>query len=146
MWRRIGTFPEKKVYRAMLHGRVYQCTRRHSEKDKIGRTWKKMYIKSPNKPFIKKDKPRETFNSNTSNSNEKGKCQKCGGIGHLANNCLKKAKINEIVETEDHNDKEEESDYEKDTEESKTSESDEINIINAQIKKIDLIYEVLYVN
>ncbi|MBW0522960.1 hypothetical protein O181_062675, partial [Austropuccinia psidii MF-1] len=46
----------------------------------------------------------------------------------------------------DHNCKEEESDSEKDTEESETSESDEINIINAQINNIDLIYEVLDVN
>ncbi|MBW0494913.1 hypothetical protein O181_034628 [Austropuccinia psidii MF-1] len=76
-----------------------------------------MDIKIPNKPFIKKDKPRESFNPNTPNRNEKRKCHKCGGIGKLANNCLKKAKINEIVETEDHNDKEEGSDSEKYTEE-----------------------------
>ncbi|MBW0465853.1 hypothetical protein O181_005568 [Austropuccinia psidii MF-1] len=66
--------------------------------------------------------------------------------GHLAYNCLKKAKINEIVETDDQNDKEEESDSEKDTQESETSESDEINIINAQINNIDLIYDVLDAN
>ncbi|MBW0575540.1 hypothetical protein O181_115255 [Austropuccinia psidii MF-1] len=94
------------------------------KRTKIGRTWKKLDIKSPNKPFIKKEKPRETFNPNTPNSNEQGECHKCGGIGQLANNFVKKTKINEIVETEDHNDKEEESDYEKDTEESETSESD----------------------
>ncbi|MBW0556610.1 hypothetical protein O181_096325 [Austropuccinia psidii MF-1] len=88
---------------------------------KIGRTWKKLKIKSQNKPFIKKDKPRETFKPNTSNSNDQRKCHKWGGIGHLANNCLKKAKINEIVETEDHNDKEKEYDSEKETEESHTS-------------------------
>ncbi|MBW0535791.1 hypothetical protein O181_075506 [Austropuccinia psidii MF-1] len=92
---------------------------------KIGRNWKKLDIKSPNKPFIKKDKPRKTFKPNTSNSNEQRKCHKCG---------------------EDHNDKEEETDSEKDTEESETSESDEITIINAQINNIDLIYEVLVVN
>ncbi|MBW0518329.1 hypothetical protein O181_058044 [Austropuccinia psidii MF-1] len=80
---------------------------------KIGRTGKKLDIKSPNKPFIKKDKPRETFKPNTSNSNEQGKCNKCGGIGNLGNNCHKKAKINEIVETEDHNDIEEEYDSER---------------------------------
>ncbi|MBW0562049.1 hypothetical protein O181_101764 [Austropuccinia psidii MF-1] len=113
---------------------------------KIGRNWKKLDIKSPNKPFIKKDKSKEALKPNTSNNNEKRKCHKCGGIGHLANNCLKKAKINEIVETEDHNDKEEESDSEKDTEKSETSESDEINIINAQINNIDIIYEALDVN
>ncbi|MBW0560812.1 hypothetical protein O181_100527 [Austropuccinia psidii MF-1] len=113
---------------------------------KIGRTWKKLDIKSPNKPFIKKDKPRETLKPNTSKNNEQRKCHKCGCIGHLANNCLKKAKINEIVETEDHNDKGEEYDSEKDTEESEASESDEINIINAQINNIDLIYELLDVN
>ncbi|MBW0502429.1 hypothetical protein O181_042144 [Austropuccinia psidii MF-1] len=67
---------------------------------KIGRTWIKLDIKSPNKPM----KP---FKSNTPNANEQIKCHKCGGIGDLANNCLKKTKINEIVETEDHNDKEE---------------------------------------
>ncbi|MBW0587850.1 hypothetical protein O181_127565 [Austropuccinia psidii MF-1] len=118
MWRRIEEFPEKQVYRTILHRRVYQHTRRHSDKDK---SWKKLDIKSSNKPFIKKDKPRETLKPNASNNNEQRKCQKCGGIGHLANNCLKKAKINEIVETEDQNDKEEESDSEKDTEESETS-------------------------
>ncbi|MBW0569817.1 hypothetical protein O181_109532, partial [Austropuccinia psidii MF-1] len=74
------------------------------------------------------------------------KWHKCGGIGNLANNCLKKAKINEIVETEDQNEKEEESDSEKDADGSETSESDEINIINAQINNIDLIYEVVDVN
>ncbi|MBW0583402.1 hypothetical protein O181_123117 [Austropuccinia psidii MF-1] len=109
---------------------------------KIGRNWKRLDVKVLNEPFIKKDKPRETFKPNKSNSNEQRKCHKCGAIGHLANNCLKKVKINEIVETEDHNNKEEESDSEKDTEESGTSESDEINIIN----DIDLIYEVLDVN
>ncbi|MBW0541407.1 hypothetical protein O181_081122 [Austropuccinia psidii MF-1] len=113
---------------------------------KIGRNWKKLDNKSPNKPFLRKDKPRENLKPNTSKNNEKGKCHKCGGIGHLANNCLKKSKINEIVEAEDHNDKEEEYDSEKDTEESDTSESDEMHIINAQINNIDLIYEVLDVN
>ncbi|MBW0519933.1 hypothetical protein O181_059648 [Austropuccinia psidii MF-1] len=97
------------------------------KRTKIGRTWKKVDIKNPNKPLIKKDKQREPFKHNTPNSNEKGKCHKCGGIGHLANIFLEKAKISEIVETEDHNDKEEESDSEKDTEESETSESDEVN-------------------
>ncbi|MBW0463796.1 hypothetical protein O181_003511 [Austropuccinia psidii MF-1] len=91
----------------------------------IGRTWKKLDIKSPNKPFIKKDKPRETLKPNTSSNNQQRKCHKGG---------------------EDQNDKEEESASEKDTEESETSESDEINIINAQINHIDLIYKVLDVN
>ncbi|MBW0586467.1 hypothetical protein O181_126182 [Austropuccinia psidii MF-1] len=121
---------------------------------KIGRTWKKLDIKSTNKPFIKKDKSKEAVKPNTLHNSEQRKCHKCGGIGHLANNCLKKAKINEIVETEDHNEKEEESDSEKDTEESETSESDAINTINAQIfntinaqiKNIDIIYEVLDVD
>ncbi|MBW0502886.1 hypothetical protein O181_042601 [Austropuccinia psidii MF-1] len=111
-------------------------------RNKIGRTWEKVDIKSSNKSFIKKYKSREPFKPNTPNSNEQRKCHKCGGIGHLANNCLKKAKISEFVETEDNNDKEEESDFEKDTEESENSESDEINITNAQINNIDLIYEV----
>ncbi|MBW0484769.1 hypothetical protein O181_024484 [Austropuccinia psidii MF-1] len=113
---------------------------------KIGRTWKKLDIKSPNKTFIKKDKSKEAFKPNTSNNNEQRKFYKCGGIRHLANDCLKKAKINEIVETENYNDKEEESDSKKETEESETSESDEINIINAQINNIDIIHEVLNVN
>ncbi|MBW0562990.1 hypothetical protein O181_102705 [Austropuccinia psidii MF-1] len=68
---------------------------------KIGRAWKKFDIKSP-------DKPREPFKPNTFNSNEQRKLHKCGVIGHLDNNCLKKVKINEIEETEDYNDKEEE--------------------------------------
>ncbi|MBW0593613.1 hypothetical protein O181_133328, partial [Austropuccinia psidii MF-1] len=107
-----------------------------------GRTRKKLDIKCPNKPFIKKDKSKESFNPNTSNNNEQRKFPKCGGIGYLANNYLKKAKINEIVETENHNDKEEESDSEKEKEDSEASESDEININN----NIDIIYEVLDVN
>ncbi|MBW0529625.1 hypothetical protein O181_069340 [Austropuccinia psidii MF-1] len=113
---------------------------------KIGRTCKKLDIKSPNKPFIKKDKSKKAFKPNKSNDNEQRKCHKCEGIGHLANNCLKKAKRNEIVEIEDHNEKEEESDSEKETEESETSESDEININNAKINNIDIGYEVLDVN
>ncbi|MBW0520611.1 hypothetical protein O181_060326 [Austropuccinia psidii MF-1] len=127
----------------MLHRRVYQCTRRLSDNEK---NWKKLEIKSPNKPFIKKDKPRETLKPNTSNNNEQRKCHKCGVIGHLANNCIKKAKINGIVKTEDLSDKEEEYDSERDTEKAETSESDEINIINAKIDNIYLIYEVLDVN
>ncbi|MBW0555269.1 hypothetical protein O181_094984 [Austropuccinia psidii MF-1] len=87
----------------MLHRRLYECTRRHSDKDK---NWKKLDIKSQNKPFIKKDKPRGNLKPNKSNINEHRKCHECAGIGHLA-------KINEIVETEDHNDKEEEFDSEK---------------------------------
>ncbi|MBW0539165.1 hypothetical protein O181_078880 [Austropuccinia psidii MF-1] len=113
---------------------------------KIGRSWKKLDIKSPNKLFIKNYKSKEAFKPNTSNNNEKRKCHKCGDIGHLANNCLKKAKINEIVETRNPDDKGKESDSEKETEESETSESDTINIINAQINNIDIIYEVLDVN
>ncbi|MBW0472374.1 hypothetical protein O181_012089 [Austropuccinia psidii MF-1] len=100
-----------------------------------------MGIKIPNKPFIKEVNSKENFNTNS--SNEKRKCHKFGGIRNLVNNCLKKAEINEILETEDHNDKEEESDSEKDIEESETSESDEINITYAQINNIDLICEVL---
>ncbi|MBW0552955.1 hypothetical protein O181_092670 [Austropuccinia psidii MF-1] len=113
---------------------------------KIGRIWKKLDINSPNRPFIKKNKSKEDFKPNTLNNNEQIKYHKCGGIGHLANNCLKKEKNNEIAEKEDHNDKEEESDSEKETEESETSESDEIYIINAQINNIDIIYEVLHIN
>ncbi|MBW0564891.1 hypothetical protein O181_104606 [Austropuccinia psidii MF-1] len=105
----------------------------------IGRTWKKLNIKSPKKP-------REPFKPNTTNINEQRKCHKCGAIGQLGNNCLKREKISEIVETEDHNDRENESDSEKDTEDLETSESDELNIINAHINNIDLIYEVLDVN
>ncbi|MBW0478568.1 hypothetical protein O181_018283 [Austropuccinia psidii MF-1] len=94
---------------------------------KIGRTWKKVDIKSRNKQFIKKDKQRETFEPNTPNSNKQRKCHKCGG-------------------KDNHNDKEEESDSEKATEESEASESDEINVINAQINNIYLNYEVLDFN
>ncbi|MBW0541597.1 hypothetical protein O181_081312 [Austropuccinia psidii MF-1] len=103
-------------------------------------------MKSLNKPFIKKDKPREPSKPNTPKNNEQRKFHKCGCIGHLANNFLKKAKNNEIVETEEQNDKEDESHSEKDTEESETSESDSINIINAQINNNDLIYIVLDLN
>ncbi|MBW0546930.1 hypothetical protein O181_086645 [Austropuccinia psidii MF-1] len=103
---------------------------------KIGRTWKNLDIESSNKPIIKKDKPGKPFKPNTSNTNDQRKYYKWGGIGHLANKCLKQAKINEIVKNK------EESDSEKDTEESDTSKCDEINIINAQIHNIYLIYKV----
>ncbi|MBW0526085.1 hypothetical protein O181_065800 [Austropuccinia psidii MF-1] len=130
----------------MVHMKILKKCGGELEHALRNRTWKKLDIKSPNKPFIKKDKQRETFKPNTLNSNEQRKFHKCGGIGHSANNCPNKAKINEIVETEDHNGREVESDLEKDTEESQTSESDEINIINAKIDNIDLIYEVIDVN
>ncbi|MBW0484493.1 hypothetical protein O181_024208 [Austropuccinia psidii MF-1] len=54
--------------------------------------------------------------------------------------------MNEIVETEDHNDIEDESDSEKDTEDSETSASDGISIINANINSSDLIYAIPDVN
>ncbi|MBW0509763.1 hypothetical protein O181_049478 [Austropuccinia psidii MF-1] len=91
---------------------------------KIGRTWKKLDIKSPNKPFIKK------INQ-----------EKLSSPIHPI--IMRKSSATNV---EDHNDKEEESDSEKDTEESETSESDKIDIINAQIDNIHLIYEVLDVN
>ncbi|MBW0569872.1 hypothetical protein O181_109587 [Austropuccinia psidii MF-1] len=91
---------------------------------KIGRTCKEVDIRSPNKPFIKKDISKEAYKPNKSKNNVQRNCHKCGGIGHLANNCLKKANIKEIVETENHNDKEEESDSKKEKGESETSESD----------------------
>ncbi|MBW0476894.1 hypothetical protein O181_016609 [Austropuccinia psidii MF-1] len=74
-------------------------------RNKICRTGKKVDIQSPKKQSIKQNEPRESFKPNTPN-NEQRKCHKCGGIGHLANHCLKKAKINEIVETDDHKDRE----------------------------------------
>ncbi|MBW0477570.1 hypothetical protein O181_017285 [Austropuccinia psidii MF-1] len=80
------------------------------KRTQIGRKWKKLDMKSSNKPFIKKYKTREPFKPNTPRTNEQRKCHKCGGIGQLANNCLKKEKINEIVESDYHNDKEQESD------------------------------------
>ncbi|MBW0552511.1 hypothetical protein O181_092226 [Austropuccinia psidii MF-1] len=73
------------------------------KRSKIVRKWKKLDIKSPNKPFINKDKENEPLKTH---HNEQRKCHKCGGIGSLANDCLKKAKINEIVETGAHNEKE----------------------------------------
>ncbi|MBW0544167.1 hypothetical protein O181_083882 [Austropuccinia psidii MF-1] len=39
-------------------------------RSKIGRNWKKVDIKSPNKPFIKKYEPREPFKPNTPNRND----------------------------------------------------------------------------
>ncbi|MBW0550330.1 hypothetical protein O181_090045 [Austropuccinia psidii MF-1] len=65
---------------------------------KIGIKWKKLEIKSPKKPFINEETQKEPLQSNK--PNEKRECHKCGGIGHLANNCLEKEKINEIVEKE----------------------------------------------
>ncbi|MBW0540921.1 hypothetical protein O181_080636 [Austropuccinia psidii MF-1] len=82
---------------------------------KTGRTWRKLDIKSPKKPLIKKDKPRKPFKPNIINTNEQIKSHKCGCSGHLANNFIKQAKINKIVETEDHTDKDNESDSENGT-------------------------------
>ncbi|MBW0587937.1 hypothetical protein O181_127652 [Austropuccinia psidii MF-1] len=64
------------------------------KRTKSGRKWKKLDIKSPNTPFINQDKQRGPFKPNTPNINKQRKCQKCGGFENLANNCLKKAKIN----------------------------------------------------
>ncbi|MBW0466893.1 hypothetical protein O181_006608 [Austropuccinia psidii MF-1] len=69
------------------------------KRTKISIKWKKLDIKSPNMPFIEKEKPKEPFIPNMSKTNEQRKCHKCGGIGHLANCCPKKAIINGIVET-----------------------------------------------
>ncbi|MBW0592929.1 hypothetical protein O181_132644 [Austropuccinia psidii MF-1] len=91
---------------------------------------------------MKKDEPREPFKTNTPKTNEQRKLHKCVGIGQLANNFPKKENINEIVETEDHNDKEEESESENDTKESNTSESDKINIINARINNISFVVPI----
>ncbi|MBW0544232.1 hypothetical protein O181_083947 [Austropuccinia psidii MF-1] len=93
-----------------------------------------------------KEKTREPFNPNKPNINEQRKCHKCGGIGQFDNNFLNKEKINENLEREDHNDKEVEFESEKATEKSENSESDEINIINAQMNNVDLTYEVLDLN
>ncbi|MBW0499051.1 hypothetical protein O181_038766 [Austropuccinia psidii MF-1] len=113
MCRRTKALPEKQVHKAFLHIIVHQCTRGDSEQNQYGSKWTKSDNESPNKPFIKKDKPKDPFKPNIPKINEKRKCHKCGGIGHLANNFLKKAKINEIVEKEEHNDEEDELDIKK---------------------------------
>ncbi|MBW0518479.1 hypothetical protein O181_058194 [Austropuccinia psidii MF-1] len=117
MWRGIITFPEKQVHRPCSTEEYINALEDIVTRTRIGRNWKILDIKSPNKPFISKDKPREHSKPNTHNINEQRKCHECGGIGHLAKNCLKKENINEIVETDDHNDKEKESVSEKGTEE-----------------------------
>ncbi|MBW0591907.1 hypothetical protein O181_131622 [Austropuccinia psidii MF-1] len=73
---------------------------------KVGRTWKRLEIKIQNRPFIKKVKPKEPLKHIKPNTNEQRKFHKCGIIEHLDTNCLKRAKINDIVETEGHNYKE----------------------------------------
>ncbi|MBW0467184.1 hypothetical protein O181_006899 [Austropuccinia psidii MF-1] len=60
---------------------------------KIGRKCKKFDIKSPNKPFIKKHKPREPFKPNKANNTDQRKYHKCDCIGQLSNNFLKKEKL-----------------------------------------------------
>ncbi|MBW0499981.1 hypothetical protein O181_039696 [Austropuccinia psidii MF-1] len=49
---------------------------------KTGRTWKKLDIEIPNKPFIKEDKPREPSKPNIPKTNEKRKFHQCGGVEH----------------------------------------------------------------
>ncbi|MBW0544212.1 hypothetical protein O181_083927 [Austropuccinia psidii MF-1] len=100
MWKKTGTLPEKKVHRAMFQRRYINAIEYIVTKAKVGRTWKKLDIRSPRKAVIKKDKPREPLNPNTTNTHEQRKCHKCSGNGQLSNNCLKQAKINQIVEKE----------------------------------------------
>ncbi|MBW0520070.1 hypothetical protein O181_059785 [Austropuccinia psidii MF-1] len=102
----------------MLHRRVYQCIRRHSDKDK---NWT-LKVQIRHLP---------------------GKINQEELSSPIHPTVMRKESAKNV---EDHNDKEEESDSEKDTEESETSESDEINIIDTQINNIDIIYEVLDVN
>ncbi|MBW0533232.1 hypothetical protein O181_072947 [Austropuccinia psidii MF-1] len=106
----------KKCGKEMEHGQRRRCTDPFSTEEyinapdnivtriKIGRKWKKLDTKSPNKRFILKDKPTKTFKTNIPNTNEQRNFHKCGGIGNLAKNCLIREKINEIVERECHND------------------------------------------
>ncbi|MBW0509603.1 hypothetical protein O181_049318 [Austropuccinia psidii MF-1] len=101
-----------------------------------------MDIKTPIKPLIKKKNQKSPSNQ-LKPMNKQNDINVVGSIWCLANTCLQKTKINEIVETEDHNDKEGESHSEKDTEESETCESDKSNIISSQMRNIDLIYQVL---
>ncbi|MBW0488924.1 hypothetical protein O181_028639 [Austropuccinia psidii MF-1] len=115
-------------------------------RNQIGRKLKRLDVQSPNKPFLKKYKLRELFKPNKYNTHEETKCHRCGDFGDLDNDCLKKAKIKQIVETEDHNDKEGESFSEKENKELDKSENDEINLINSRINNFDLTYEVLDVN
>ncbi|MBW0526270.1 hypothetical protein O181_065985 [Austropuccinia psidii MF-1] len=121
MWRRTGKALGSRFIEPCSTEEYINAVEDRVTRTKLGRKWIKMDLSSPNKPFIKKNKPREPFKPNTSNTTEQRKCHKCGGIGHLANNCLVKAKINETVETKDHNNKEGESDSEKEAEESETS-------------------------
>ncbi|MBW0461605.1 hypothetical protein O181_001320 [Austropuccinia psidii MF-1] len=100
----------------MFQRGVHLCTRGLTDKDKNWQNMEKLDIKSPNNLFLKKEKQKAPFKPNTSNTHEQREAHKCGGIGPLANNCLKKAKINETVETENQNDKEEESESDRDTE------------------------------
>ncbi|MBW0540122.1 hypothetical protein O181_079837 [Austropuccinia psidii MF-1] len=111
---------------------------------KICRTWNKLDIKSPNKPFIKNDKPRETLKPKKSNNNEQRKCHKCGGIAPQPINALKKQKSMKLWKQRTTMIKK--TNLMLKRTKSETSESDEINIINAHINNIDSIYEVLDVN
>ncbi|MBW0573738.1 hypothetical protein O181_113453 [Austropuccinia psidii MF-1] len=72
---------------------------------KIGRTWKKLDIKSPSKPFIKKDKSRETFKAKNPTIMSKENYINVEVLDTEPITTSKKAKIDEIVETENHNDK-----------------------------------------
>ncbi|MBW0498947.1 hypothetical protein O181_038662 [Austropuccinia psidii MF-1] len=65
---------------------------------KIGRTFKTFDTKSPNKPFIKKAQPKESFKPNTLNSKEQIKFHKCGGIVNLVNNPLNRQKSMKLWE------------------------------------------------
>ncbi|MBW0507805.1 hypothetical protein O181_047520 [Austropuccinia psidii MF-1] len=62
------------------------------KRTKMGRTWEEFDIEIPKKPFMRKEKPKGPF----SNTHAQRICYKFS-IGHTANNCLKKAKINKFV-------------------------------------------------
>ncbi|MBW0553927.1 hypothetical protein O181_093642 [Austropuccinia psidii MF-1] len=99
MWRRTIKCHEKQVHRVMLHTEYINALEEVVTRTKIGMKWKNLDIKRPKK----KKEP-----SKTNNTNEQRKCHKYGGIGLLANNCLKKEKekVSEIVQRTDHNEKE----------------------------------------
>ncbi|MBW0463781.1 hypothetical protein O181_003496 [Austropuccinia psidii MF-1] len=107
----------------MFNRRIDQCTRGNFNNDQNRKNMEKLDIKSSSKQFVKEEKLKEPLKPN--NTNEQRKFHKFGIIGCLANNFIKKAKINEIVETEYHNDKEEESDSEETEEESDSEETEE---------------------
>ncbi|MBW0569296.1 hypothetical protein O181_109011 [Austropuccinia psidii MF-1] len=100
---------------------------------RIGKTWTKIPIESKMVPKISREdrRPDKSFL----------KCHKCGSTSHLANNCTKKTKINEVQVIEEIRCTEEKEESDQDSEV-----SEDTPVEHYTIKKITAFFEVTEVH